>query len=329
MHRGGPKGWIWAVSSLALLSSGCGYVGPVLPPSPEIPTPVRDLTVVERGDNIVINFTTPARTTDGVAITRFSKIDLRVGPDQQAPDTDRSYDVELPAPSDKDDPQPKPVSHSIKISDWVGQRIAVQVRTEVRKMGHFSSWSNKAVLKVIPSLTPPIVHVAANEKGFVVSWQAQDGVQYRLQRQGPSDKQPVELATVSGGQYLDTSAQYDTPYSYVVTALEDHAESLPSEPVTFSTEDKFPPAVPAGLSALSGADEVNVAWQRNTESDLQGYLVYRSTNRGPYEKQGGIDSLPTYVDRQVEHGKTYSYKISSIDKKGNESGQSAAAEVEY
>lgn len=312
-----------------LFSPGCGYVGPVLPPSPQIPTPVLDVTAVERGDEIVINFTTPPRTTDGVAITRFSDIDLRVGPEQQPPDKNKSIDVELPPPSDKDDPQPKPIVETIKASDWVGQRIAVQVRTEVKKRGHFSTWSNRAVLQVIPPLTPPVVQVEANAKGFLVSWSGAAGVQYKVQRQGPNDKQPIDLATVSGGEYLDTSAQYDTQYNYVVTALEGNAESLPSKQVSYSAEDKFAPAVPTGLSVLSGPDEVNVAWQRNTESDLQGYYIYRSTDHGSYEKQDGIDLLPTYVDHKVEHGKTYSYKISSVDKKGNESAQSSAAEVQY
>lgn len=329
MLRARVKGCGCAVSASILFSAACGYVGPVLPPSPEIPTPITDVTAAERGDQIVINFTTPPRTTDGVAITRFSNIDLRVGPEDQSPDKDKSFDVEPPAPSDKDDPQPKPISYSIKVSDWVGQKLAVQVRTEVKTKGHFSSWSNKAVVQVIPPLTPPLVHVEANAKGFLLTWPAANGVTYRVQRQGPNDKQPLELATVAGGEYLDTSAQYDTQYSYVVTALEDRAESLPSEPVQFSAEDKFAPAVPTGLSVLAGPDEVNVAWQRNTESDLQGYFVYRSTDHGAYEKQDGLDQLPTYVDRKVEHGKTYSYKVSAIDKKGNESAQSAAAEVQY
>jgi fibronectin type 3 domain-containing protein len=40
-------------------------------------------------------------------------------------------------------------------------------------------------------------------------------------------------------------------------------------------------------------------------------------------------ALPAYSDRKVEHGKTYRYEISSVDKKSNESDKSASAEVVF
>ncbi len=69
-----------AVLAPTVLLSGCGYVGPIMPPSPELPNAVIDLHAVERGDRIVITFSTPPRTTDNLAIKQFSDIDLRVGP---------------------------------------------------------------------------------------------------------------------------------------------------------------------------------------------------------------------------------------------------------
>jgi hypothetical protein len=317
------------VLAVLLFGAGCGYVGPVQPPSPQIPATITDLAVVERGDQLVVTFNTPPRTTDSVAITRFSDIDLRVGPADQSPESAKAYDAELPPPSDKEDPQPHPVSVSIPVSDWSGQRISVQVRTEVKKKGHFSAWSNKISIQVIAPLQPPVVQAAGSADGIVLTWPVVDGLQYRVQRQGPNDKLPVEVATVDTGTYVDASAQYDTKYSYVVTAKKGAAESVPSEAFVLSVADKFAPEVPKGLSVLAGPDEVNLAWQRNTESDLQGYYVYRSNNGGPFERQGGLVALPLYTDHQVEHGKTYSYKISSVDKKGNESAQSAPAEVQY
>ncbi len=326
-----PRPRFLAVPALIVLlfNGGCGYVGPVQPPSPQIPTTITDLAVVERGDKVVVTFNTPPRTTDSVAIVRFSNIDLRVGPPDEAPDSAKAYDVEVPPPSDKEDPQPRPISVSIPVSDWSGQRISVQVRTEVKKKGHYSAWSNKGLMDVIPPLEVPAVQAVGSADGIVLTWTASDGIQYRIQRQGPNDKQPLDLATVNQGHYVDISAQYDTKYSYIVTAVKGVAESLPSEATTISVVDTFPPAVPTGLSVLAGPDEVNLAWQRNTESDLQGYHVYRSTNGGAFERQGGIVALPLYNDRNVEHGKTYSYKVSAIDKKGNESQQSVAADVQY
>jgi hypothetical protein len=307
----------------------CGYVGPVQPPSPEIPTPVTDLAALERDNKIIFTFTTPPRTNDGVAITKFSEIDLRVGPQNQTPDTAKSYDLEPPPPSDKEDPQPKPMVYSIDVGDWIGQRISASVRTAVKKSGHFSSWSNRATLTVIPPLPRPAVHAEGSAKGIVLTWPASDATQFRVQRQGPNDKTLLEIANVNENKYLDTSSQYDTEYHYIVTAKKDSAESLPSETITINIPDKYPPAVPTGVTALAGPDSIEVAWQRDTEPDLQGYYVYRSVGSGPYQRLPDLVGLPTYTDHNVEHGKTYSYKISAIDKKGNASAQSSAVEIQF
>ena len=64
-----------------LLSAGCGYVGPVLPPSPELPTAVVGLIAIQRGGDILVAFQTPARTTDSLPVKGFYSIDLRVGPE--------------------------------------------------------------------------------------------------------------------------------------------------------------------------------------------------------------------------------------------------------
>jgi len=310
-----------------LLFAGCGYVGPVQPPSPEIPTVITDLALVERGDKIIATFNTPPRTLDSVAITKFSHIDLRVGPEDQPPDADKSIEIEPPPPSDKEDPQPKPIAYSMDVTDYAGQRIAVFVRTAMKKNGHFSGWSNKAVLEVIPPLEKPVVHVEGSGSGIVLTWGVTAATQYRVQRQGPSDKQPVEIASVNENKYVDVSAAYDTEYHYIVTGKTGSAESLPSVPVEANFPDIYPPAVPAGLTAQIGPDAIDLAWQRDTESDLQGYYIDRSVNNGPFQRLGDLITLPTYTDHAVEHGKSYSYKISAIDKKGNQSAQSGVVEV--
>jgi fibronectin type 3 domain-containing protein len=52
-------------------------------------------------------------------------------------------------------------------------------------------------------------------------------------------------------------------------------------------------------------------------------------NGGPLERQGAVVPLPAYSDRKIEHGKTYRYQISAVDKKTNESDKSAPAEVSF
>jgi len=334
------RGVLSAVSVACFLLTGCGYVGPVLPPSPQLPTPIVNLTAIERAGKILIDFQMPLRTTDGLAITRFSQIDLRIGPAATPFDFDRwaaaakQYPVVLPPRGDKDDPQALPISQSIAASDWQGQHVAIAVRTSVKKSDHYSSWSNRIVLDVVPPLSPPVVSAAPTANGVLLKWQTpaenqSPKLKYRVYRQDPGEAAPAELSTVAEPSFLDSSAQFDTAYKYTVVSTLGLAESLPSEPVAITPVDTFAPSVPVALTALAGPDSIEVSWQRSPESDLAGYYLYRSVNAAPFERQGGLITLPTYSDHNVEHGKTYRYAVSGIDRKNNESEKSSPASVAF
>jgi hypothetical protein len=337
-----PAALIVLSSTLFLVSCGyvgCGQVGPIVPPSPEIPPAIRDLAVVERGSNLVITFTVPARTTDNVAIKRFSEIDLRVGPygspfDFEAwADSASRYELTPPPGNDPDNPLPSPMTHSIPADSFVNQHIAVGVRTAVKKHNHFSSWSNVVRLEVIPPLQPPVIKAEPSGEGMRITWPGSPaGLQHRILRQGPNDKAPVEIGSTDKAVYVDRTSQYNTAYTYQAVAVKGTAESLVSQPVTVSAAenvDRFPPRVPVGVTALATSASIEVSWERDTDPDLKGYYVYRSVNGGVYERQGGLVTLPTYSDTHVEHGKLYRYDVSAVDQKGNESNRSAGAQVSF
>jgi len=318
-----------------MVLAGCGYVGPVLPPSPLIPNGVTDLAVVQRGDRLFVTFRIPARTTDQVAIKNFSEIDLRIGPALVPFDfaswspTAKQYPVPLPPPNDPNDPQPVAIATQIPASAVEGRHMVAAVRTAV-KHERYSSWSNRVLLDVVAPLEPPVVKAEPTAQGIALSWPAQRaGLTYRVSRQSLADKQPVVVGTADQPRFVDTSAQSDIEYRYTVTASQDLAESLSSDVVTITLIDKFAPSVPAGVTALAGPDSIEVSWQRSPESDLQGYYVYRSVDGAAFERQGALAPLPAYSDRKLEHGKTYRYEISSVDKKSNESAKSPPAETAF
>lgn len=324
-----------AFSALILLN--CGYRGPILPPSPELPNPVTDLAVIERGDHLVITFTTPPRTTDSLAIKRFSEIDLRIGAAvnpfdfEQWAASARQYQLNPPPPNDPDDPKPRPIEDAIPTSDWVGQRVAVAVRTSVKKNNRYSQWSNVARMEVVAPLPPPVVKWEATKEGYKLTWPEEGaGLHYQIFRQAPNDHAPAQIGTADKPEYVDATSQWDTPYIYTVVAQQGSAESLASEPVRVIHADTFPPSVPAGITALATPESIDVSWQRSPEPDLRGYYVYRSVDGGPFVRQGDLLDLPAYSDHNVEHGKTYRYAVSSVDQKGNESEKSAPpAEVVF
>jgi hypothetical protein len=328
------RGWLAPLLSLGLI--GCGYVGPVLPPSPMLPQAVVDLTVTERGDEIIIQFTTPVRTTDNLTIREFDNVDLRVGPAPKPFDFDqwaasaKRYEVESPPAADPDNAISVEIRKTIPASEWAGRHIAVAVRTSTRKKDHYSAWSNRGLLEVIPELLPPALTAQSTAKGVLLAWPPQgDAIEYRIFRKSPSDPSPVMLGTTKEPQYLDTGSQYETPYGYTAVAFKENVESRLSPSVQITTTDKFPPSVPTGLTALAGPNSIEVSWQRSPEPDSKGYRAYRSVDSGPAQPVGGLLAVPTYSDRNVEHGKTYRYQVSAVDQHGNESDKSASVQVNY
>ena len=70
-----------------------------------------------------------------------------------------------------------------------------------------------------------------------------------------------------------------------------------------------------------------MTWTRSPESDLASYFVYRAQGTAPYARIGEPAKLPVFTDTAVQHGQTYHYAVSAVDRKGNESARSAPADV--
>ncbi len=93
--------------------------------------------------------------------------------------------------------------------------------------------------------------------------------------------------------------------------------------------DTTPPAAPAGLMATPDDGEVWLDWNNNSEPDLAGYKVYRSTTPGSdYSKINGplpleYLTISEYIDSSVTNGTTYYYVVTAVDSSGNESSYSS------
>jgi len=81
------------------------------------------------------------------------------------------------------------------------------------------------------------------------------------------------------------------------------------------------PMPPTGLTALSGAAQTLVRWNPNTESDLAGYNVYRHTSlSGDFTKiNASLITETSYKDTSTASGVEYYYKVTAVDRDGNES----------
>jgi fibronectin type 3 domain-containing protein len=295
--------------------AGCASVGPPKPPALDIPTRITDLRAAEYGDQILVQFTIGALTTDGLALTSVKTVEVQVS----GGDSPRMLHAQAKGPG--------PVAHEFPVKDWVGKQVTLMARATGPK-GKASEWSNPVTLAVgVPLATPAEFKAVSDPKGVQLTWSGEAGGHYRIFR-GTGDAMPQRLAESDKPEYLDTAVDFGSPYRYFVQALAGESrQSEISAIVGVTPADTFPPAVPVGLTAVAGVNSIELAWQPNTEDDLAGYQVYRSVAGGAAERIAGPVDAPNFSDRAVEIGKKYSYTITSIDRTGNESAHSAAVEV--
>ncbi|MBO0799354.1 MAG: hypothetical protein J2P31_11090, partial [Blastocatellia bacterium] len=137
-------------------------------------------------------------------------------------------------------------------------------------------------------------------------------------------------------QYADTRFEFGKKYQYVVralstladdTSLKNAIESNNSTPLTITPKDTFPPAAPTPLTVASIGGLVSLYWPLNSESDVVGYNIYRSTdgNASPdkwVKLNSELHKTASFRDDKVEVGKEYFYQVSAIDAAGNESARS-------
>jgi hypothetical protein len=85
------------------------------------------------------------------------------------------------------------------------------------------------------------------------------------------------------------------------------------------------PLAPSGVSALPFFDGMATAWHRNTELDLAGYNVYRSTvsNSGYAKVNGAVVTDTTFRDSGLMSDTMYYYVVTAVDSSANESPRSA------
>ena len=302
-------------------------------PALRIPSRVTDLTVVELGDNLDITFTIPPVTTEGLPLKEIGGVDLRVGyspsngwnADEWAKSATR---VDVPTPE-----TPGPVHAKVPVGKFVGNGVIVAVRVSNPK-GRDPGWSDFKTLDVQPPLADPgNFHVAADPKGVALTWTAPAPSEFRIFRQtvqegkASQEQKPVLLATATEPNYVDISAEYGKTYRYSIQALRDNIESNVVGPETITPVDTFPPAVPSGLTASVGIAAVELAWNRNTESDFKEYRVLRSEEGGPFaEIARGLDA-PIYSDHSIQSGKHYRYEVSAVDEGGHASAPCAPVET--
>ena len=144
---------------------------------------------------------------------------------------------------------------------------------------------------------------------------------------------PQDRSALSDG-LLDPTVGNANTYTYIAQWVMDvtlsghpvELRGLPSPPASLTFHDIVPPQAPAGLVAIPGGSlvaplSIDLSWEPNAETDLAGYRVYRRTGLGEFRRLTDVPvSASAYRDRKIEAGQTYTYRVTAVDQRGNESG---------
>lgn len=143
---------------------------------------------------------------------------------------------------------------------------------------------------------------------------------------GTQTSDPVATSGGKATVTLNTAAVAGTATVDAFIGLITASSSSGTINVTFTLTSA--PASPSGLKAVAGDSKVTLSWTANTETDLAGYNVYRSSFSGrDYTKvnTGGLVSKATtsYIDTGLKNGTTYYYVITAVNSSSLESSYSS------
>ncbi len=157
---------------------------------------------------------------------------------------------------------------------------------------------------------------------------------YRRQATERTYGKPLRFVGPRSRSFLDESAVFGQRYIYTVTAVSERqpvlVESTFAEEVEIEYVDRYPPPPPEGLVALYGEGRVRLVWKASQAPDLAGYRVYRRSpdtqEFRPLTKE--LLSATELVDRDLAPGASYTYRVTAVDRKGNESKPSETAKAQ-
>ncbi|MFC1858813.1 hypothetical protein ACFL9U_12430 [Thermodesulfobacteriota bacterium] len=189
-------------------------------------------------------------------------------------------------------------------------------------------------------LTPPpqdLLPKSEMVKSVQLTWtplQDPDVGGYAIYR-GTSKKELKLIAKVKGNKsytYLDKGTGFSPLedgiyYYYALTSYNLYgAEGKPSSIEIARTKPRPSPA--RSLMVKAESDHILVQWDKNPETDVKAYVLYRSKNRGGYSKVKGLDTGQiAYRDEDLRPDTTYRYKLIVEDKDGLKSDPAESEEV--
>lgn len=309
-----------------------------------------DLTARQQGAEVILSWTLPHSNTDGSTATTLASTeiyrtirepspDARAAPAVGESDLWRVLQTE-PAPGRDETVDIRDLLEGRDLAEVLGREFSYAVKVFNRK-GQTAGFSNIVTLWLQPVPHPPgRPSLNPAEKFVEVSWApaatnidgspVAAGVAFNLYRASPEGSPvaiPLNPTPASGTSYRDGSARLGETYVYRVRAVLDtvrgRVESRDSEEASLFHRDLYPPEPPRQLTLVAGREFLSLAWFPNSEADLAGYHVFRRQGRGDFQRlTATVTQRTSHEDRDLQKGPVYSYRVTAVDRAGNQSSYS-------
>ena len=346
----GPNLRLGSILLFLFLTSACGKIGEPLPPLIRIPEPIVDLAARQQGGEVILGWTLPHLNTDGSTATTLASMEIYRTIGDPSPDAEAAPAVgdsdpwrvlrTEPAPGREETGSVRDLLDGQDLSEVLGKELSYAVKVFNRK-GQSAGLSNIATLRLQPvPHSPGRPSLNPAEEFVEISWEPSstniDGSPvaagaafnlYRTSSERSSAASPLNSTPVAGTSYRDGSAHLGESYVYRVRAVlvtdRGQVESRDSEEASLFHRDVYPPEPPRRLTLVVGRGFLSLAWFPNSESDLAGYHVFRRQGRNELQRITATPSQRTsYEDRDLLKGLVHAYRVTAVDRAGNQSSYS-------
>ena len=212
--------------------------------------------------------------------------------------------------------------------DYSGNYIGQIQRAKINSDGSLEAWTDVGV----PFLNPGAPQVVIKDGYFVVLGGIANGgggyfeVQKAKLFEDGSLGDWITIDALNMGRYWHSAVATDA----AIYAMGGYTHQLKlCNSVEYLMVDSFqPPSTPTGLQAVAGNHKVTLSWNSVSDSDMDGYHLYR--------KQAGIGFVKInlslikstgYIDTTVLNDTTYTYVVVAVDTQGLESAYSSEVSI--
>jgi len=346
-----------AISGLLLLAflAACANPGPPRPPSLHLPQTVKDLSAQRSGNEVVLRWTTPARTTDGLDIKGSVSAELCREDSPPACTPVARLPVKPAQPGQYTDTLPAALA--------AGPPSLIAYRVRILNGAGRSAAASSAVYAAAGTAPPPVagLRATASRSGITLEWQPENVPDAwveldRVRVSSPTQtakpqaakanplaaeptaevrlvrlKTPQQRESADPGGVFDRTAERAATYTYQAqrvrtVTLAGRALELRGEPspvITVPFADTFPTEPPAALVSVPGEDgSISLSWSPVLDPGLAGYHVYRrpADSSQPFQRLTESPvTTPAFTDTTAARGQRYVYRVTAIDTSGNES----------